>query len=75
MAKVAFVWGGVGLAVLALLGFGGWIYSLPAATVAAHAPSVPQTETDAMLASLRPSRRARPLITVIGINDATEATD
>lgn len=75
MAKVAFVWGGVGLLVLALVGFGGWIVSLPAATVAVQAPSVPQAETDAMFASLRPPKRERPLIAVIGINDATETTD
>jgi transcriptional regulator GlxA family with amidase domain len=75
MAKVAFAWGGVGLFVLALVGFGGWMFSLPAATVAAQAPSVPQAETAAMIASLRPTRRERPLIAVIGINDATETTD
>jgi transcriptional regulator GlxA family with amidase domain len=48
--------------------------SLPSATVAA-APPVPRTEMDAMLASLKPPKRERPLIAVIGINDATETTD
>jgi putative intracellular protease/amidase len=74
MSKLAFAWGGVALVVLALAGFGGWMFSLPAAT-AASAPAVPQAETDAMLASLRPIKRERPLIAVIGINDATETTD
>lgn len=75
MAKVAVVWGSVGLVVLALVSFGGWMFSLPAATVAAQAPPVPQAEMAAMIASLRPIRRERPLIAVIGINDATETTD
>jgi putative intracellular protease/amidase len=36
---------------------------------------VPQAEADAMLALLEPAKRARPLVAVIGINDATETTD
>lgn len=75
MAKLAFVRGAVGLVALALVGFGGWMFSLPAATVGAQAPPVPQAETDAMLASLRPPKRERPLVAVIGVNDATETTD
>jgi transcriptional regulator GlxA family with amidase domain len=67
--------GGVVLLVICLAGFGGWVISLPSATEAAEAPIVPQAEMEAMLASLKPARRARPLVTVIGINDATETTD
>ncbi len=74
MSKSFFIWGGVALVVLSLAGFGGWMLSLPAAS-AASAPPVPREEADAMLASLRPAGRARPLVAVIGINDATETTD
>ena len=62
------------LVLLCAMGFGGWVFSLPAATVVANASLVPRDETDAMLASLK-LRRQRPVVAVIGINDATEATD
>lgn len=62
------------LVVLSIAGFGGWLLSLPGAPAGAEAPAVPQEETDAMLASLKP-KRARPLVAVIGLNDATETTD
>jgi transcriptional regulator GlxA family with amidase domain len=73
MWKIHVVRGVAALLVLALLGFGGWLFSLPPAT-AAKAPPVPQQEADAMLAALQP-KRERPLIAVIGLNDATETTD
>lgn len=73
MSKSWFIWGGVALVVLSFAGFGGWVFSLPAAT-SAEAPPVPQAEADAMLAALKP-KRERPLVAVIGINDATETTD
>lgn len=63
------------LVILSLAGFAGWIWSLPSTTGAFKAPPVPQAETDAMLASLRPVKRPRPLVAVIGLNDATETTD
>jgi putative intracellular protease/amidase len=69
-----FIRGGVAVIVLSTAGFGGWLLSLPSATVTAQAPPVPQQEADAMLASLKP-KRERPLVAVIGINDATETTD
>jgi putative intracellular protease/amidase len=53
---------------------GAWILSLPAPTGRAVAPAIGPEETDAMLAALRP-RRQRPVVAVVGINDATEATD
>jgi putative intracellular protease/amidase len=58
-----------------MMGFGGWVLSLPAETAAAEAPLVPHEEADALLASLKPAKRERPLVAVIGINDATEITD
>ncbi|CAK7258734.1 MULTISPECIES: DJ-1/PfpI family protein [unclassified Shinella] len=75
MSKACLIWCGIGLIILSMAGFGGWLLSLPATTTAAVAPLVPQEEADAMLASLRPAKRERPLVAVIGINDATETTD
>jgi putative intracellular protease/amidase len=75
MSKSWLVWGSVAVVALSLAGFGGWVFSLPAATSAAEAPPVPREEVDAMLAALKPPKRERPLIAVVGINDATETTD
>jgi len=63
------------LLVLALAGFGGWLLSLPSETAAAEPSPVPQAERSAMLDSLRPVGRERPLVAVLGLNDATETTD
>ena len=38
-------------------------------------PAIPQERSEATLAALKPPKRQRPLIAVIGINDATETTD
>jgi putative intracellular protease/amidase len=67
----------LGLALLAmpLAGFGLWLVALPAAPAAFAPPVIPQVETDAMLAALKPPKRARPLVAIVGINDATETTD
>jgi putative intracellular protease/amidase len=68
------LWGS-GAIVLALVGFGIWLYSLPSPQFSVAAPSIAQEEVDATLARLKPPKRARPLIAIIGINDATETTD
>lgn len=75
MAIRLLIGGGLALVALALAGFGGWVLSLPSATAAVVAPPVPQHETEAMLAALKPTKRERPLVAVVGINDATEVTD
>src|SRR5690606_23909772 len=75
MSKVHLFSGVLVLVVLCLVGFGGWIASLPAATADIEAPPVPQEEADAMLAALKPVKRERPLVAVIAINEATETTD
>lgn len=74
MSRSIFLWGVAGL-LLALVGFAGWIVSLPSAPAVAEPPPVPREETDAMLASFQPAKRDRPLVAVIGLNDATETTD
>lgn len=62
-------------ALMGLAGFGVWILALPSAPAAAAAPPVPVQETRAALAALKPPKRPRPLVAIIGINDATETTD
>lgn len=69
------VLGALVLVLLALAGLGAWLYSLPQAPAEADAPPVAADEMDAMLASLKPPRRQRPLVAVVGLNDATETTD
>jgi putative intracellular protease/amidase len=68
----------LGIGVLLLIGtIGGaaWVFSLPPAPVAVAAPSIPREEASATLAALQAPKRDRPLVAIIGINDATETTD
>jgi putative intracellular protease/amidase len=71
------IWGVLGAVALGLLGLGIWIASLPPApaAAAAQASAIPEHEVAATLAALRPPKRARPLVAIVGINDATETTD
>ena len=63
-------------AVALLIGIGvAWILSLPPTSSVAVPPAIAQDEHDAMIAALKPPKRQRPLIAIIGINDATETTD
>lgn len=73
MRMVAF-WGLVAAVVVAAAGFGIWLATLPPDTVASAAP-VPESETAAMLEALQPPKGKRPVVAVIGLNDATETTD
>jgi putative intracellular protease/amidase len=65
----------LGAVALGLVGFGGWILSLPEAPIVEAPPSVPQEESDATLAGLKPPKRQRPLIAIVGANEGTETTD
>ncbi|HMM77940.1 MAG TPA: DJ-1/PfpI family protein [Gammaproteobacteria bacterium] len=67
-------WGLIGTVIVAAGGFGIWLATLPS-DVAASAPPVPASETAAMLEALQPRERRRPVVAVIGLNDATETTD
>ncbi|WP_159587822.1 DJ-1/PfpI family protein [Chelativorans xinjiangense] len=69
------LWGGIGVLLLAVAVFATWVFSLPPARAAAAQPPISAEEAVATLSALRPPRRERPLIAVIGINDATETTD
>jgi putative intracellular protease/amidase len=67
--------GGAAVVALGLGGFGGWILSLPPAPAAGGAPAIDSREAEALVAALKPPKRQRPVIAILGINDATETTD
>jgi putative intracellular protease/amidase len=67
--------GGAAVVTYSAAAGGAWILSLPAAPAVTAAAPVDGPETAAALAALRPPKRRRPLVAVIGINDATEVTD
>jgi putative intracellular protease/amidase len=69
------LWSAIGIIALAAVIGGAWILSLPPAPSVAAPPAIAQDERDAMVAALKPPKRQRPLIAIIGINDATETTD
>jgi putative intracellular protease/amidase len=69
------IWAGLALGILPIAGFALWLGSLPGAPAAFSPPTVPQAEADAMLVALKPPKRVRPLVAVVGLNDATETTD
>jgi putative intracellular protease/amidase len=75
MNRRTLIWSGVGAVALLAAGGGAWIASLPGAPVPKGAPPIPEEETAAALAALKPPKRARPLIATIGINDGTETND
>jgi putative intracellular protease/amidase len=75
MNRRLMVWSGLGAVALVAAGGGAWILSLPPAPETTAAPPIAKQETDAILAALKPPKRQRPLIAIIGINDSTEATD
>ncbi len=64
-----------GVAAFGMAGFGAWLLTLPAGARAGEPPAIPAQETQAVLTSLKPPQRERPLVAIIGINDATETTD
>lgn len=69
------VWSSAGAAALLLAAGGAWMLSLPPTSSARTAPTIAKEEADATLAALAPPKRARPVVAIIGINDATELTD
>ncbi|MCJ9705886.1 DJ-1/PfpI family protein, partial [Bradyrhizobium sp. SHOUNA76] len=66
---------GVGcVALLAAIG-GTWLFLLPGSPARGTAPAISKDETAASLAALKPPKRKRPLIAIVGINDMSETTD
>ncbi|MDP3802288.1 DJ-1/PfpI family protein [Brevundimonas sp.] len=75
MKRRIILWSGGAFASLAALIGAGWLLSLPPAPAAAASPPIARDEAAATLAALKPPKRARPLVAIIGVNDATETTD
>ena len=68
------LWSGVGLGLVGAAG-ATWLLSLPPAPAKSVPPAIGKDEADAILAGLKPPKRARPVIAIVGINHATELTD
>jgi putative intracellular protease/amidase len=68
-------WSALGILGLFLAGGVAWLWSLPPTAPSDGAPPIAEEERAATLAALKPPKRRRPLIAIIGINDATETTD
>jgi transcriptional regulator GlxA family with amidase domain len=66
---------GLGAVALAGAAGGAWILSLPQPRPDTAPPAIPAHETNAMLEALEPRHQRRPVIAIVGINDATELTD
>jgi hypothetical protein len=67
MNKRLVLWSGLGVtALLATIG-GAWLLSLPPAPAVGAAPPIAQEEADATIAALKPPKRQRPLIAIIGV--------
>lgn len=56
-------------------GGGAWIATLPPAPGAPNPPPIPDSEIAATLTNLRPPKRSRPLIAIVGLNEGTEVND
>jgi putative intracellular protease/amidase len=69
------VWSGLGAAALFVTIGGAWILALPPAPAFAAAPPIAKEEADATIAALKPPKRQRPLIAIVGVNDSSETTD
>lgn len=69
------VWSRLGCAALFAMIGGAWILSLPQAEAVPAPAPIAREEADATIGALPPPKRTRPLIAIIGINDATETTD
>ncbi|WP_454626829.1 DJ-1/PfpI family protein [Bradyrhizobium cenepequi] len=68
-------WGGLAAAALFLIIGGGWLLTLPSRPAFGNVPPVASQEADATTAALKPPKRQRPLIAIVGINEQTETTD
>ena len=75
MSSEFFLWGGFVAVVLAFAGFGAWMLFLPSTAPNATTPPVADEETAATVAALKPPKRQRPLVAIVGINDSTETID
>jgi transcriptional regulator GlxA family with amidase domain len=75
MTSQRLLWSALSAAALFIVIGAAWLWSLPPARSVTPPPPIAQSERDATVAALKPPKRQRPLIAIIGINDATETTD
>jgi len=68
-------WISSGVAALLAITGGAWIFALPPTPPFPAAPPIAREEADATIAALKPPKRQRPLIAIIGVNDSSETTD
>jgi putative intracellular protease/amidase len=68
------LWGGLGAAALWLIGEA-LLFLLPSAPPPGAMPAIGRAEDNATIAALKPPKRQRPLIAIIGVNAGTETTD
>jgi putative intracellular protease/amidase len=68
-------WCGLGAAAVFVTIGGGWLLTLPAAPAFATAPPIAKEEAAATITALKPPKRRRPLIAIVGVNDSSETTD
>ena len=54
---------------------GAWIFLLPPASAVGAATPIARQESEATIAALKPPKRLRPLVAIVGANDGTETTD
>jgi putative intracellular protease/amidase len=69
------LWSGLGASALFATIGAAWIFTLPPAPPVRGAPAIAKEEDGATIAALKPPKRQRPLIAIVGINDSTETTD
>jgi putative intracellular protease/amidase len=69
------LWGVLGAAAVLVTIGGVWILTLPSAPAFAAASPIAKEEAEATIAALKPPKRRRPLIAIVGINDGSETTD
>ncbi len=75
MSKRMVTLGVLGAVALAAAAGAAWLLSLPPGTSKGTGPSIAQSELDSLLAALKPPKRERPVIAIIGVNEGTEVTD
>ncbi|HVI59568.1 MAG TPA: DJ-1/PfpI family protein [Luteimonas sp.] len=73
--RVVILRAAIALPLLGALGFAAWIALLPPRIEAGRAEPIPDAEHARTLAALAPRGSGRPVVAMIGLNDATETTD
>jgi putative intracellular protease/amidase len=68
-------WMALGLVAISAAIFAAWMFTLPPARTPTEGPALAQGEAEAILRALKPPKRQRPVVAIVGINDATEVTD